>query len=63
MKTEVEFLNFLRRLDTLESDFIDAARQDRLATRLAALPLHQRRNIMNEISHKLLMGRIILWRP
>jgi hypothetical protein len=62
MKTTVEFLNFLRGLDTLESDLIDSKRQDELANSLAALPLPRRRQVMREIRQKLLMGRINLRR-
>lgn len=62
MKTKVEFSNFLRQFDTLESELIDSTRQDQLMTKIAALPLPERRRILNEISQKLLMGRINLRR-
>jgi hypothetical protein len=60
MKNVVEFKNYLRSLDALESDVVDAERQAEIAKRLAALARPRRRQIEQNMEHHLLKGRINL---
>jgi hypothetical protein len=60
MKNIVDFKNYLRGMDTLESDVIDAESQAAVAKRLAALVQPMRRQIAQNMEHHLLKGRINL---
>jgi hypothetical protein len=60
MKSKVEFKNYLRSLDALESDVVDAERQGQVAKRLADLARPMRQRILNDLERHIVNGKINL---
>lgn len=62
MKNTVDFKNYLRSLDTLESDAIDTERQAAVAKRLESLSRPMRQRIIQNLEYHILRGRMSLRR-